>query len=178
MAQYKNIPELSATQLQRFWSYVERRSDAECWPWSGPTTTAKFGATYGAFRLGYQTFKPHRVAYLLAHGSIDPALTIDHLCQNKLCMNPWHLEQVELAENVRRRELVRDRTRCKRGHQKRPHSPCRVCDRAMQWIWNHGQDDECSVSHPGIPLKADCPACAALMERYRSYEQHRAGDSI
>lgn len=69
-------------------------------------------------------------------GPRDPALTIDHLCENKRCWNPEHLEQVTNAENKKRGG---DRmTHCRRGHprnevntyvKKDGHRQCRVCER-------------------------------------------------
>lgn len=44
----------------------------------------------------------HRVAYELTHGSAPEGLVIDHLCRNRLCCNPAHLEAVTGLENVRR----------------------------------------------------------------------------
>jgi hypothetical protein len=44
----------------------------------------------------------HRVAYRLTVGEIPDGLTVDHLCRNRMCVNPDHMELVTLAENGRR----------------------------------------------------------------------------
>ncbi len=63
---------------RRFWTKVERRSDDECWPWTGALRNG-YGqiATNTPDRRG--TSYAHRISYELAHGPIPAGLTIDHL---------------------------------------------------------------------------------------------------
>jgi hypothetical protein len=44
----------------------------------------------------------HRVAYEQFVGTVPDGLELDHLCENKACVNPGHLEPVTRSENVRR----------------------------------------------------------------------------
>lgn len=80
-----------------------------CWVWTGSKAGAGYGTTYVSKR-GREYV--HRLSYIDRHGSIPEGLEIDHLCRERLCFNPEHLEAVTHAENRRRarREL------CHRGH--------------------------------------------------------------
>lgn len=53
----------------------------------------------------------HRVAWQAYRGEIPDGLEVDHLCRNTRCINPYHLEPVPRAENLRRRELTGDEHR-------------------------------------------------------------------
>lgn len=79
----------------------------------------------------------HRLAYARVNGAIPEGLEIDHVCRNKQCVNPLHLEAVTHNENIRRRYA--DYTHCVNGHEYTPENTyirtngyrdCRVCIRA------------------------------------------------
>ena len=82
---------------RRFWAKV--RVSGDCWEWTGATNSRGYGCLVRDKR-GYLA---HRYAYTLAVGPIPDGLTIDHLCGNKRCVRPEHLEPVTVAENIRRR---------------------------------------------------------------------------
>lgn len=77
----------------------------------------------------------HREAYRRLRGHIPPGLSIDHLCRQRLCVNPDHLEIVTLAENTRREVsfLIQEGrlpTGPQCGHKIEPHwKNCRICAR-------------------------------------------------
>jgi len=61
----------------------------------------------------------HRVAYEFFISDIPPGLEIDHICLRRNCVNPWHMDPVTHAENMRRQHeaLWHGRKTCARGHQ-------------------------------------------------------------
>lgn len=77
------------------WDRVKVGHPQECWPFLGTPT----GAGYALFGFGKVKHYGHRLAYELIKGAIPNGLVIDHVCQNKICCNPFHLEAVTLGEN-------------------------------------------------------------------------------
>src|SRR5512144_125133 len=82
---------------ERFWKKVEKRGDDECWEWKA---YRKDG--YGLFAYYGAHIMAHRWSYERAHGPIPRHLTLDHLCRNRMCVNPAHLEVVTIRENTLR----------------------------------------------------------------------------
>jgi hypothetical protein len=114
-------------------------TESGCWEWTGHTNPSGYGhvGVRGATQL------THRVSYELLAGPIPDGLQIDHLCRNKPCCNPVHLEPVTAHENNMRRPGVR-KSHCKHGHPMTEENTlvkrrggvtmwnCRECERQAQ----------------------------------------------
>lgn len=77
-----------------------------CYVWTGPTSGTKEqtrGGGYGRVSYGGCTMAVHRIIYTHFYGIIPHNKTIDHLCGNRLCCNPHHLECVTNKKNNRRK---------------------------------------------------------------------------
>lgn len=89
----------------------------DCLVWERGKTPEGYGYT----RKDGVRWYVHRLAYQQHVGSLVPGMTIDHLCRNRACYNPLHLEQVTRGENVLRgsgNSASNARlTHCKNGHK-------------------------------------------------------------
>lgn len=135
--------------LRRFWVKVAVRNAQECWPWLAGRHNG-----YGQFMV--RTRMPtnaHRIAWIL-HNKMDisEGLEVDHLCRNRICVNPHHLEVVTKLENIRRGENFTARqfrqTKCIAGHPLKGlnlytyfdargirHRMCRTCKNRRDREW-------------------------------------------
>src|SRR5690606_12614402 len=101
----------------RFWEKVDVNLSG-CWTW----TRAKTEAGYGRCWWQGKDWLAHRASYTALIGPIPEGLELDHLCRNRACVRPDHLEPVAHAENVRRadysKKIARQRsqTHCLRDH--------------------------------------------------------------
>ncbi len=90
-----NLRNRGIPTAERFWMKVDKRGINECWPWLAHTTSNG----YGRFKLNNRLILAHRMAYEMYKGPIPESLTLDHLCRNRICVNPAHLEPVTLKDN-------------------------------------------------------------------------------
>src|SRR5581483_10657197 len=120
-----------------------------CWVWTGTLSADGYGRVYTGAR---NTAWAHRVSYELHRAPIPAGCQIDHLCRNRACVNPAHLEVVSARENTLRGATVTARnarkTHCIHGH---PFD-------AANTIYRHG--------------RRECRACRVRNDRAR-YERRR-----
>jgi len=103
------VSKMNENVLSRFWSKVYKTNS--CWEW----LACKDKDGYGHFKLKNKNIAAHRVAYELINGKIPEELEIDHLCHNRKCVNPNHMETVTHKTNIKRGSNA-TRTHCIHGH--------------------------------------------------------------
>ena len=99
---------------ERFTSKFTIDAETGCWVW----TASKTAKGYGRFYLDGRKQLAHRVAYAAFNGDIPDGRYLDHLCRNRACCNPEHLEVVTNRENHHRGMEARNGSRdvCPQGH--------------------------------------------------------------
>lgn len=93
-------------------------ADSGCIEWIASTQGQGYGQFYDGHTSGGPSGKiaAHRWSYEYHVGPIPEGLQIDHLCRNRICVNPDHLEPVTAQENLRRSEGNHKKTHCPSGH--------------------------------------------------------------
>ena len=107
---------MRGTVESRFWEKVQ--ATGFCWEWAAAKTSG-----YGVCWNGSKIYRAHRWAYEHLVGPIPAGMYVDHLCRNRSCVNPDHMELVTNAENIRRGQAGRltgaknrAKTECPQGH--------------------------------------------------------------
>lgn len=140
----------------RFVAKIAIAGEDECWPW-----LACKNKGYGRFMLHGKARRAHRVSYELFAAPIPPGLVIDHLCRNRSCCNPKHMEIVTSHENTLRGkagqhiiERWKTVTACKRGH------PFELHARRNKYGRRH------------------CKLCAAIAAREKRHNEKREREAV
>lgn len=106
--------EIPSFNHEKFFKRI--RKDESCWTWIGSLT--KNG--YGTICINGSNFLAHRVSYTIHKGKAENFKVIDHICRNRLCVNPEHLRMVDHRTNAienSEKEDLRKRVLCKAGHE-------------------------------------------------------------
>lgn len=121
--------------IERLLMRVHINATTGCWEWLG----YKASNGYGRIAINKSGRPAHRIAYTFFREAVPVTLVCDHLCRNRGCVNPWHIEIVTIRENVLRGARATKATHCRLGH---PYSPdntrinsdggrrCILCERA------------------------------------------------
>jgi hypothetical protein len=125
------------TEVERFWAKVDKSQG--CWVWRGGLT----GNGYGTFSIRrHKTVAAHVYSYVATVGAVPTGCELDHLCRNRACVNPEHLDPVTHRVNVLRGTappaVNAAKTHCVRGHEFTPENTrmkgrrrlCLTCKRA------------------------------------------------
>lgn len=95
---------------------IERVPFMSCWVWTGALNPGG----YGQIKEGGRVQNAHRLFYQLSGHHIPDGYEVDHLCRNRWCVNPAHLEAVSKFTNFIRGNSPAARnarkTHCPRGH--------------------------------------------------------------
>lgn len=133
-----------APTVSRFWQWVSKSQT--CWNWTGYIDEKGYGRLVLSGQKQY--IRVHRYSYEIHNGPIPERMTIDHLCRNRKCVNPVHLEAVTAAVNTLRgfgAPAVNGRKgECIHGHPFTPENTfkqwgggrgCLACNRQYQREW-------------------------------------------
>ncbi len=164
---------------ERLWARVDRSGD--CWLWLGSTQGGygRLGVTVA--RGVVKVRHAHIVAWELEHGAKPPRMHLHHVCRNRACVRPAHLQLLTPAEHLKAHEADRPRLApspiCRRGHEKEPGGTCRTCE--VERVRRAPYPEACPEDHPLkggnlVKLKRGRWRCRACRNAYaREYRRRR-----
>lgn len=95
MPRHSQLPILKEKDKMRFWGYVKKGCEDECWNWFGGKV--EYGRV-GVFQKNNKNIRVARIAYQIVKGEFDYQLIIKQTCRNHLCCNPKHLYPSNVIE--------------------------------------------------------------------------------
>jgi hypothetical protein len=141
-----NMANACKPMIERLLSRIEKTE--VCWIWTGQRDSNGYGKIGSGGRNG-RNIPTHRALYELSIGTIPDGMELDHLCRNKICCRPDHLEPVTHAENMKRGGPA-NKTHCKNGHPFTPENTyrwrvtnrrrCRICNKLARRRYCHRKE--------------------------------------
>ena len=112
-----------SARIKNVQAHVDRlcipEPNSGCFIWLGRLSPTGYGLV--SRLVGYEDTLAHRLSYVLTRGAIPENKQIDHLCRNRLCVNPEHLEAVSQRTNILRgvgpTSINSKKTHCEHGHE-------------------------------------------------------------
>lgn len=137
-----------------------------CWRWTGRLTSCG----YGQVTTDGKRVQAHRAVYQIWGNEIPSGLELDHLCNNRWCVNPAHLEPVTHKENMRRSPHKGSKTHCKHGHEYTPENTYIVPGRPRRMC------QECQAIRKGTLVRRG-PNCRTARRLHYEQLSENAKDS-
>lgn len=119
-----------ANVVVQFTGFYLNGKPSPCHLWQGGDSGTGRGGGYPRMSLDGQTVAVHIVSFVNKNGFVPGKKQIDHLCNNRMCVNKDHLEMVTHKENQRRRDArKREKTNAKTAtvHRLLPRDESRHC---------------------------------------------------
>lgn len=117
--------------VERFLAFVEKTSEDSCWY----RLTRGRENGYTTITFDHRRVSAHRFSYAAFRGDVGGNQEIDHLCRDRACVNPSHLELVTRKENLRRRDTIYDSSAWVGDPIKRLMSRVKKSKDSC-WVWN------------------------------------------
>lgn len=158
----------SKRNLAEFIPQNVKRNKRGCWVWQGKQN----GQGYGRIGINYRVYMAHRVVYELYVGPIPKGKELDHLCRNRICVNPSHLEPVTRSVNLLRGVNVgayhRNKKFCRHGHP---------FNKKNTYVYPNGWRD-CKTCRRDIKKRWVANNLELVRKRAREYQRRKARNAL
>ena len=110
-----NFLDIDLKWVERFNALISRSDSDGCWIWTGTARPDGYGQYTIAVNGKKTIYKSHRLCYELSIGPIPDGAHLHHVCMNRACVNPLHLEPMQPSAHEKLHHVRQ--THCLRGHE-------------------------------------------------------------